>query len=437
MDALCPLDGRYLNKVEELRPYFSEMALVRERLVVSVEYLNALSELPEIAELPPFSDDVVDRLQHIAHAFSADDFQRVRAIEKKVNHDVKAGEYFLREKITEHNLPIPLQFVRFGLTSEDDTNLAYGCLIHRALEEVIRPNLGKICQDVHDFTMQWEDLPLLGMTHGQPATATTVGDQFMVFADRLTRSAILLCEFSMDGKLGGAVGNLAAHKVAYPEVDWEKFRQDFVKSLALNPLTHTTQINSHDDLARLSHLMIEINTILLDMARDMWLYIMRGVFCERVKAGEVGSSVMPHKVNPLDWENAEGNLGIANALFSHFAEKLPISRMQRDLSDSTVQRWLGCAFGAHLLAVKSIQKGLSKLQVNERKIQQELRENPAIHSEAIQTVMRRYGYIDAYEHLKALTRGKEVTAADLKQFVQTLEHVPADAKQRLIKAIGE
>lgn len=437
MDALCPLDGRYAERVQELRPYFSEYALTKERVGIEVQYLIALGQESGVIEFSDLDPSTKSVLLAIYHDFSDVDFQHVREIEKKINHDVKAVEYFLRDKIQATQLPIPAQFIHFGLTSEDVTNLAYGCLITGAISQILLPHLELAAKLLSDFAEEHEDVPMLGMTHGQPATLTSVGDQVMVFAERLEKARDVLAQREMDGKLGGAVGNFAAHKAAYPAVNWEAFRYRFVSQLGLIPLDYTKQINSHDDLARLSHAMIEVNTILLDLCRDMWLYISRGVFSEKIKEGEVGSSVMPHKVNPLDWENAEGNLGLATALFAHFAQKLPISRMQRDLSDSTVQRWLGCAFGAHLLAVKSILKGLTKLRVNKRSLQEEIADNPAVHAEAIQTVMRRYGCPDAYEQLKEITRGQEVTADALAVYVWAISYIPVDAKQRLTDLLGK
>lgn len=436
--SLCPLDDRYARRVDELREVFTEPALIQARAQVEVEYLIALSDAKGVEELPPFSEEERTNLRDIIVSFSDGDLLAIRQKEKQINHDVKSIEYWLREKCLQLRGDFPIQFIRFGMTSEDDTNLAYGLLIKRALREVIAPNLRKVSSALTIFAHAHGDTQLLGMTHGQAATPLNIKDIIANFTERLELGpAEDIRDFKMNGKFGGAVGNFAAHKAAYPEVDWQQFGRTFVRALGLKPIYYTKQINSHDDLARLSHLMIEVNTILLDLARDMWLYISRGVFCEQAKAGEVGSSTMPNKVNPLDWENAEGNLGISTALFSHFAQKLPVSRMQRDLSDSTVQRWVGCAFGAHLLAVKSCLKGLGKLQVNEHIIQEELAQHPEVYAEAIQTVMRRFGYTDAYEQLKKLTRGKEVTRSLLIQFTWGLERIPGAEREKLVDQISQ
>ncbi|MEX2055247.1 MAG: adenylosuccinate lyase [Candidatus Andersenbacteria bacterium] len=433
--ALCPLDDRYAKKVSELRRYFSEPALIQARVYIELQYLAALAQarIPDL----PFGEEEVRTAEGMFTFFAMRDVARIKEIEATVNHDVKAVEYWIREKLTDLSLPQIIPFVHFGLTSEDVTNLAYGVLISHAFRKCILYNLDKVSRVLHAFAEQHSDVPLLGMTHGQPATPTTVHDQIMVFAWRLMTKENESRDIRMYGKFGGAVGNYSAHFIAYPEIDWKSFGQQFVESLGLLPIAYPKQINPHDDVGRLSHFMIEVSTILLDLARDMWLYISRGVFSEKVKEGEVGSSTMPNKVNPLDWENAEGNLGIAAALFAHFAQKLPVSRMQRDLSDSTVQRWLGVAFGAFFLAQTSIMKGLSKLQVNRQRIEAELRDNPDVHAEAIQMVMRRFRYADSYERLKEYTRGKKVTREELLALVGTLDNVSLPAQRRLIERIEE
>ena len=341
---------------------------------------------------------------------------------------MKAVEYFLRDKVKLiPGLKNASEFIHFGLTSEDVNNLAYGVLINQALQDVIVPALHAFLEQFLSLIDQWKGIRLLSLTHGQPATPTSVGKELMVFATRLERQLKKLEDFHMQGKFGGAVGNFSAHRAAYPDVAWEEFGVAFVSSLALEPILFTTQINPHDDLAELSHLFCRIDSILLDFCRDMWLYISRGVFRQKIVKEEVGSSTMPHKVNPIDFENAEGNLGLANALFLHFAEKLPISRLQRDLSDSTVQRNLGVAFGHHLLAVASIQKALPKLAIDPSQIQRELDLHPEVAAEAIQTLLRKRGVGGAYEKLKELTRGEKVTKEQLKSFVDGLP-LSADEK---------
>jgi len=432
---LCPLDDRYASKVSELRTLLTEPALMQARLAVEIAYLVALSREPGVPELPSVNKSMLEALVQIVRDFNAESAARVRATEKKINHDVKAIEYYLREQIQARQLNLPLQFVHFGLTSEDVTNLAYGLLIHHTLGRVILPLHQTWQQELSAFAEQHINTKLLGMTHGQPATPTTIGEQLLVFTDRLVRLMSDLRQFSMHGKLNGAVGNFSAHYAAYPDVDWPAFSRRLLPSLWVTPLARTAQINPHDDIARLSHLMIETNQILLDLCIDTWLYISRDVLCQKPQEGEVGSSTMPHKVNPIDWESAEGNLGLSTALFEFFARKLPVSRMQRDLSDSTVQRNLGLAFGYHVLALKSMFKGLSKLDVNTQQCQTELVNNPAVHGEAIQTIMRRCGFADAYEQLKKLTRGQEVTAELLNDFVCHLQ-IPDSDRHRLRERIS-
>ncbi len=324
------------------------------------------------------------------------------------------------------------EFVHFGLTSEDVNNLAYGILIHSARSHVLVPAMTSLVSDLKKIATATAKTEMLALTHGQPATPTTLGKEMMVFVDRLSRQLLQFKQFRMQGKLGGAVGNYSAHKAAYPKVDWESFGTTFIASLGLHPLTHTTQINPHDDMAELSHIVFRVNTIGIDLSRDIWSYISRGVFGQKVVKGEVGSSAMPHKVNPIDFENAEGNWGLSNALFLHFAAKLPISRMQRDLSDSTVQRSIGVAFGYSLLAISSLRKGLSKLSVNKAVIKAELDAHPEVLAEAIQTVLRKHGVAGAYEKLKQITRGEKVTKKDLIKFIDSLK-IPQGEKSKLKK----
>lgn len=431
LNALSPLDGRYREDVGELCAYFSEAALLKERLRVEVAYFLALSRLRGVSELRRFSREEEKILWNVVRDFSERYALRVKELERECRHDVKAVERFLSERW--HTLPFVrpyLSFVHFGLTSEDVNNIAYGLLIQRALAQVIVPSLDECMHILRALSKKWKGVPLLALTHGQPATPTTVGKEFLVFAERLHRQIRALRTFRMQGKFSGAVGNFAAHRVAYPLVDWKAFGRTFLRSFHLIPLTHTTQINPHDDCAELSHILTRINTILLDCSRDMWLYIMRGVFRQSVKKGEVGSSTMPHKVNPIDFENAEGNLGLSTALFHHFAEKLPVSRLQRDLSDSTVQRNIGVAFGHHLLAAKALLRGFSRIDVDRGVCARELREHPELCAEALQVLLRRFGERDAYERVRKLTRGKKVTEANLREVVHHSK-LPIDAKDRL------
>jgi adenylosuccinate lyase len=416
MSPLSPLDGRYRKDTEALEPFFSEEALLRGRIAVELLYFEALAEEQGVRELKRLKSSQKRALEKIRRNVTERDLQAIRALEARTRHDVKAVELLLRGKIERiPGLRHAPEFVHFALTSEDVNNLAYGILIHGTLRDVVRPELRRLHTVLRNMGTRWRNLPLLSLTHGQPATPTTLGKEMRVFADRLERQRRQLGEFRMQGKFGGAVGTYGAHEAAYPEVDWRRFGKRFVQSLGLDPLSATTQINPHDDLAELSHTMIRINTILLDLSRDLWLYVSRGVFAQRPVRGEVGSSTMPHKVNPIDFENAEGNLGLSTALFDHFALKLPVSRLQRDLSDSTVQRNIGTAFGHHLLAVRS-----------------ELREHPEILAEAIQTVLRRHGVRGAYDKLKTLTRGRSIDRRDLLKFIETLE-IPASDRQRLAK----
>ena len=395
---------------------------MQARVEVEILYFIALGDEKKVKEVRRVTNADRAKLMRIVEKFGPKDVTMIRQFERRTNHDVKAVEYYLKKKFQSiPSLRKSLSFIHFGLTSEDVNNLAYGILIMRALKDVLRPELRTILSDLGSMGRRWRKTEILSLTHGQPATPTTLGKEFMVFHERMNRQLSDLYDFKMCGKLGGAVGNFSAHRAAYPKVNWEAFSRKFVRSLGLNPLRYTTQINPHDDLAELSHLFVRLNTILLGLSRDVWTYISRGVFKQKRVMGEVGSSTMPHKVNPIDFENAEGNLGISSALFNHFAEKLPVSRLQRDLSDSTVQRNFGVSFGHHLLALKSLKKGFGKLQLDQKKIKDELDAHPEVLAEAIQTVMRKNGVSDAYEKMKKLTRGEAVTREVLREFVEGVE----------------
>jgi len=421
-DALSPLDGRYQNEVASLCPYFSEAALIHARITVEVRYFIALCKLlhKKINE---------KKLLGLVDKFSASTFKKIKTIESRTNHDVKAIEYYLREHIKKHQ-----EFIHFGITSEDVNNLAYGLLIHESLKKVLIPSITSLIVDLKRIAKASGSSRLLSLTHGQPATPTTLQKELLVFTDRLERQIQILKNFRMQGKFGGAVGNLAAHFAAYPNMRWESFAKKFVEAHGLTHLPRTTQINPHDDIAQLSHIFHRMDSILLNLSQDMWLYISRDIFIQRTKNSEIGSSTMPHKVNPIDFENAEGNLGLARTLFHHFSEKLPVSRLQRDLSDSTVERNIGVAFGYHLLAVRSLAKGIAKLSINTKRMAEELRAHPEIAAELIQTVLRAHGISDAYENLKTITRGKIVSAADLKTFIKATK-LPLEAKTRLLRLI--
>ncbi|PJK11066.1 adenylosuccinate lyase [Lysobacteraceae bacterium NML08-0793] len=432
LTALSPLDGRYAGKVDALRPIFSEYGLIRARVRVEVEWLLALAAHPGIVELPAFSPAAVGRLQALAQNFSVDDAARVKAIEATTNHDVKAVEYFIKERLKDDaELGPALEFVHFACTSEDINNLSYALMLREARAEVIAPKLAEIIDRLREMAQQHAGLPLLSRTHGQTASPTTVGKEIANVVARLERQREVLNTLPMPGKINGAVGNYNAHVASYPEVDWPALSKDFVTALGLDWQPYTTQIEPHDGVAELSDVMKRIDTILIDLARDIWGYISQGYFKQKLKAGEVGSSTMPHKVNPIDFENAEGNFGIANALFEHFAAKLPISRWQRDLTDSTVLRALGTAFGHALIGFDALLRGLGKLEVNPERLAADLNANWEVLAEAVQTVMRRYGLPEPYEQLKALTRGQGISAETLKVFIENLD-LPADAKSRLL-----
>lgn len=429
--AVSPLDGRYASKLDALRPITSEFGLIRFRVIVEIRWLEALADHPDVAEVPTFSEASRAHLHALLADFSPKDAAAIRAIEATTNHDVKAVEYWIKEKLA----PVPelaacLEFVHFACTSEDINNLAYGLMLASARDEVLLPEIDGLLAKLRELAGEHAALPMLSRTHGQPATPTTLGKEIANVGARIARQRDQLARVPILGKANGAVGSYAAHVAAYPEVDWEAHTRRFVESLGLEWNPMTTQIEPHDWIAELFHAVIRFDTILLDLCRDLWSYISIGYFKQRLVAGEVGSSTMPHKVNPIDFENAEGNLGVANAVLGHLAEKLPVSRWQRDLSDSTTLRNVGVGVGHSVLAIRSAVRGLGKLAVDPARLAADLDENQAVLAEAIQTVMRRHGIEEPYEKLKALTRGQAITAETLAAFVETLE-MPDAARREL------
>ncbi len=432
LTALSPLDGRYASKAEPLRPIFSEFGLIHRRVHVEIEWLLALAAEPGIAELPPFTETQVKQLHTIADIFGIEDGARIKAIEATTNHDVKAVEYFIKERIgNDAALAQAREFVHFACTSEDINNLSYALMLRDARTQVLLPAFDAIIARLRELAHANAALPMLSRTHGQTASPSTLGKELANVVARLERQRAQLAALEIPGKINGAVGNYNAHAITYPELDWRAFSQRFVESLGLDYNPYTTQIEPHDGVAEYCDAVRRANTILIDLARDVWGYISLGYFKQKLKEGEVGSSTMPHKVNPIDFENAEGNFGLANALLGHFAEKLPISRWQRDLTDSTVLRALGTAFGHTLVALESLQKGLGKLTVNADRLAADLDASWEVLAEAVQTVMRRYGLPQPYEQLKALTRGQGITRESMRDFIGKLE-LPAEAKQRLL-----
>ena len=430
--ALSPLDGRYAGKVDALRPVFSEFGLIRARVRVEVEWLIALAAEPGIVELPAFSDASIARLRAFADGLTVADAARVKEIERTTNHDVKAVEYLIKERLKDDGeLADALEFVHFACTSEDINNLSYALMLREARDDVAVPRLRELIGRLREMAHEHATLPMLSRTHGQTASPTTVGKELANVVARLERQREVLESLPMPGKINGAVGNYNAHVAAYPDVDWPAFSRRFVTALGLTWQPYTTQIEPHDGIAETSDAMKRIGTICIDLCRDVWGYISLGYFRQAVKTGEVGSSTMPHKVNPIDFENAEGNFGIANALFEHFAAKLPISRWQRDLTDSTVLRALGTAFGHALIGVDALMRGLGKLSANPERLAADLDAAWEGLAEAVQTVMRRYGLPQPYEQLKALTRGQGISEASMRAFIAGLD-LPADAKQRLV-----
>lgn len=435
--ALSPTDGRYSEKVDELRDLFSEYGLIRFRVLVEIRWLQCLADEPAIKELGPISSVMKGVLNNIVDDFSIDDAEQVKTIEASTNHDVKAVEYFIREKLGDGPETQPLKdFLHFSCTSEDINNLAYALMLRSARSGVLLPKMRELRNRLQAMAREHAELPMLSRTHGQTASPTTLGKEFANVVARLERAQKQFAAVEILGKFNGAVGNYNAHVVAYPDTDWQAISHRFIESLGVQPNAYTTQIEPHDWTAEYSHALLRYNTILIDFARDIWGYISLGYFKQKVARDEVGSSTMPHKVNPIDFENAEGNLGMANAMLSHFAEKLPISRWQRDLTDSTVQRNFGVATGYIVIALQSLQKGVGKLQVNHDAIHADVSGAWEILAEAVQTVMRRYGIPEPYEKLKALTRGHAVTREVLLEFVGTLD-IPDSEKQRLLELTPE
>jgi adenylosuccinate lyase len=432
LTAISPIDGRYAEKTFSLREIFSEYGLIRNRLFVEIRWLEALAGHPGIDEVPELSAAARKRLEQIAEKFDVGEAQRVKAIEDTTNHDVKAIEYYLKEKIgSSRELAGVKEFIHFACTSEDINNLAYALMLKQAREQVLLPALDGLIKLLTELARRYGDQPMLARTHGQPASPTTLGKEMAVFVHRLRRQRKGFAAVEILGKMNGAVGNSNAHRVAYPAVNWNKLTGAFIKGLGLERSPATTQIEPHDWIAEYFDALARVDTILVDFCRDVWGYISLGYFKQRTVAGEVGSSTMPHKVNPIDFENAEGNLGVANALFRHLAEKLPVSRWQRDLTDSTVLRNLGVGVAHALIAWQSIERGVKKLDADAWKMAQDLEANWEVLAEAIQTVMRRHGLPEPYEQLKRYTRGKKVGKEALRAFVQGLK-LPEKEKKRLL-----
>ena len=431
LKAISPIDGRYADKTTSLVPFFSEMALIRYRVQVEVEYFIALCELP-LPQLAAFPKEKYTDLRKLYQNFTEEEALKVKEIEQTTNHDVKAVEYFIKEAFDYLQLQPYKEFIHFGLTSQDINNTAIPLSIKEAVQQVYLPALEQLLGKLRSLVVQWKEVPLLARTHGQPASPTRLGKEFEVFVVRIEQQLQTLIAVPYAAKFGGATGNYNAHKVAYPNIDWKAFGTRFVEEiLVLHHSFPTTQIEHYDHLAALFDALKRINTILIDLNRDIWTYISMDYFKQQIKAGEVGSSAMPHKVNPIDFENSEGNLGIANALLEHLSAKLPISRLQRDLTDSTVLRNVGVPFGHILIALQSTLKGLNKLLLNEDKIRQDLQDHWAVVAEAIQTILRREGYPNPYEALKALTRtNTAITAETISNFIDTLE-VSEDVKAEL------
>ncbi len=432
LTAISPIDGRYAAKTAGLRPIFSEYGLIYHRLLVEVRWLQALSANAAISEVPQFSSTANELLESMLEGFDPSQAQRIKDIEKTTNHDVKAVEYFLKERVAQNDeLNAVSEFIHFACTSEDINNLSHGLMLKAGRDDLLLPAIGEVEAMISELARQHAAVPMMSRTHGQPASPTTLGKEMANVAYRLRRQMKQMAAVEILGKINGAVGNYNAHLSAYPECDWQAIANQFVESLGLGWNPYTTQIEPHDYIAELFDASARVNTILIDFSRDIWSYISIGYFRQKTIAGEVGSSTMPHKVNPIDFENAEGNLGIANAILGHLAQKLPISRWQRDLTDSTVLRNLGTGFGHLLIALDSLKRGIGKLEVNGEVIADDLDRNWEVLAEPIQTVMRRYGIEQPYEKLKALTRGQKVDAVAVRQFVEALD-IPESARRELL-----
>jgi adenylosuccinate lyase len=433
LTAISPIDGRYAAKTASLRPLFSEYGLIYHRLMVEVRWLQTLSRTADISEVPEFSAAANTLLDSIVQNFDPTQAQRIKEIERTTNHDVKAVEYYLKEQVAEHaELNAVSEFIHFACTSEDINNLSHALMLKSGRDQILLPMVNEVLEMINHLAHQFAATPMMSRTHGQPASPTTLGKEFANVVHRMRRQLKQIAAVEMLGKFNGAVGNYNAHLSAYPDSDWPEISRQFVESMGLDWNPYTTQIEPHDYIAELFDALVRLNTILIDFSRDCWSYISIGYFRQKTVDGEVGSSTMPHKVNPIDFENAEGNFGLANAVLTHLAQKLPISRWQRDLTDSTVLRNLGTGIGHILIALDSLNRGIGKLEVNTDAISADLEHNWEVLAEPIQTVMRRYGVEQPYEKLKALTRGQKIDAQAVREFVEALE-IPAAAKQELIK----
>lgn len=436
LNTISPLDGRYQNKAAALRPFFSEMALMRYRVLVEIEYLIALSRHPHVDIIQELSPTVINELRSLYNGFTSNDAKEIKQIESTTRHDVKAIEYYLQRFCTTRKLPIPIQAIHFALTSEDVNNISFTLMWKDAIHTLYLPTLHQIIQTLSTLAKTHANTPMLSLTHGQSATPTTFGKEMMVFARRLSRLQQELLRHPFMAKCNGATGTWAAHVVSYPNTDWRSFSAHLIRALGLFPNEHTTQIEPHDSLARSYHGVIRLNTVLIDLCRDMWSYISRGILMQKKKNNEVGSSTMPHKVNPIDFENGEGNFGLSSAIAGHMAQKLPISRMQRDLSDSTVLRNQGVLLGHSYIGMQSVLTGLGRTDVHYDAMVSELQSHPEVLAEAVQTVLRRYGITDAYERIKEATRGTAMTLEQFRELVKTLP-LPEQEKDRLLRLTPE
>ena len=430
LNTISPLDGRYTKDAQKLSDYFSESALIKYRLLVEIEYLIMLGDEKQVLELEPLSISDRSKLRRIYKSFGDDEAKRVKAIETATNHDVKAVEYYIRERLDKMNKKRLFPWVHFAITSEDINNLSYSLMWQNAVLDVYIPDLDSLIKKLKNTSKTYSTTPMLAMTHGQSATPTTFGKELAVFTKRLARQLRQLKSHKLLGKFGGATGTWAAHNVAYPKIDWSGFSRKFIQRMGLEPNLVTTQIEPHDSIVESYHILIRINTILIDLCRDLWSYISRGIIQQKKIPGEVGSSAMPHKINPIHFENAEGNLGIANALLNHLSNKLPISRMQRDLTDSTVLRNQGVAMGHGFIAIQNILKGFRRITINKNSMARELDDHWEVLAEAVQTILRKTGSPDAYEQLKQLTRGVRITEDTLREFVTHLR-IPKKDKDLL------